>query len=55
MAEVERNVDEQAEPLRKAVTEVRETAKTHAAEISNSVPIFEPPPVKEAEETQKSE
>lgn len=55
MAEVERNVDEQTEPVRKAVTEVRETAKTHAAEISNSVPISEPPPAKKAEETQKSD
>ena len=55
MTEFERSVDEQTEPVRKAMTEVHETANAPAAEISKAVSISEPQPVKKPDETQKSE
>ncbi len=42
MAEIERNVEEQTEPVRKAMNEVHETANAPAAEISKAVSIEEP-------------
>jgi TatA/E family protein of Tat protein translocase len=55
MDELERNVDEQTQPVRKAIAEVQETANAHAAEISKAVSISEPPPVKKPDEGQKTE
>jgi TatA/E family protein of Tat protein translocase len=55
MAEFERSVDEQAEPVRKAITDAQQTADTHAAEISKAAAIPDTEPVKKSQESQKSE
>ena len=55
MDELERSVDEQTQPVRKAITEVQETANAHATEISKAVSISEPQPVKPPEGNQKTE
>jgi len=55
MSEIERNVEEQTEPVRKAMNEVRETANVPAAEMRKAASTLEPQPVKKPEETQKPE
>jgi Sec-independent protein translocase protein TatA len=55
MSELERSVDEQTAPVKKAITEARESANAHAAEISKAVSILEPEPAKKPEGSQKSE
>ena len=55
MSELERSVDEQTEPVKKAITEAQETANAHAAEISRAASLSETQPVKKPEVSQKSE
>jgi TatA/E family protein of Tat protein translocase len=55
MSEIERNVEEQTEPVRKAMNEVHETANAPAAEINKAASTLEPQPVKKPEESQKPE
>jgi len=53
MAEFEHSVDEQTAPVKKAMTEARDSANAHVAEISKAVSIEEPKPVKTPENPPK--